>query len=65
METYIRTVKYDDINNLLEDEFNENPIFLVQIFLTQNIEDIGIYDDLPDNKINIGTVGPVNQTIDR
>ncbi len=59
METYIRTVKYSDVVNLLEDEsdtriinLNEDkePSFLIQVFLTQNIEDIGIYDDLVGNK---------------
>ena len=59
METYIRTVKYSDVVSLLEDESDttrinlsedKEPSFLIQVFLTQNIEDIGIYDDLVGNK---------------
>jgi hypothetical protein len=46
METYIRMVKYGDIITLIEDNGNENPTFSIQVYLTQNIEDIGIYDDL-------------------
>lgn len=67
METYIRTVKYGDVISSLDDENNDNPTFLVQIFLTQNIEDIGIYNDLTggDRNISIGdNVGDVgNQGI--
>lgn len=62
METYIRMVKYDDIITLIEGGENENPTFSIQVYLTQNIEDIGIYDDLnggnlvisQDNDITVG-----------
>jgi hypothetical protein len=64
METYIRKVKHSDVIDLIENEevraqsnINNDgeATFLIQVFLIQNIEDIGIYDDLDTKKRSIIT----------
>jgi hypothetical protein len=54
METYIRNIKISDVEKSLS---KENPIINLQILLTQNIEDIGIYNDVgPEIRSNDITI---------